>query len=144
MQARASVAAAAFGLVMLATLGWSVAATASPGNSAASITGSFGDSCRDFSAVSTKDVSHAVIGYVDGRVVKVEGVGAGTYWADGGPGEEIDFVLVKAGTTEDRFECESGPPAVCSDGIDNDGNGLTDYPADPGCAFPEDNDEGFD
>ncbi|MEI8130304.1 MAG: hypothetical protein WCG55_02245 [bacterium] len=29
----------------------------------------------------------------------------------------------------------------CSDGIDNDGNGLTDYPADPGCTSPYDNDE---
>jgi hypothetical protein len=29
----------------------------------------------------------------------------------------------------------------CSDGIDNDGNGLTDYPDDPGCSSPNDNDE---
>ena len=29
----------------------------------------------------------------------------------------------------------------CSDGIDNDGNGLTDYPADPGCTSPYDSDE---
>jgi hypothetical protein len=144
MQARARAVIAAFGLVMLATLGWSVAATAATGNSAASIAGSFGDSCRDFSAVSTKDVSHAVITYADGRVVKVEDIDTGTFGADGDPGEEIDFVLVKSGTTEDRFDCESGFPAACSDGIDNDGNGLIDYPADPGCGFPEDNDEGFD
>jgi hypothetical protein len=24
-------------------------------------------------------------------------------------------------------------PAICSDGVDNDGDGLTDFPADPGC-----------
>ncbi|MGZ5325749.1 MAG: lytic murein transglycosylase, partial [Solirubrobacterales bacterium] len=30
---------------------------------------------------------------------------------------------------------------ACSDGIDNDGDGLIDYPADPGCSEPLDNDE---
>ncbi|MBP6858083.1 MAG: DUF11 domain-containing protein [Candidatus Pacebacteria bacterium] len=29
----------------------------------------------------------------------------------------------------------------CNDGIDNDGDGLTDYPTDPGCSSPTDNDE---
>jgi len=29
----------------------------------------------------------------------------------------------------------------CSDGIDNDGDGLIDYPADPGCSSPDDDDE---
>ncbi|MGH2697875.1 MAG: hypothetical protein ACRDJL_01575 [Actinomycetota bacterium] len=38
---------------------------------------------------------------------------------------------------------QSGPKAMCSDGIDNDDNGLIDFPADPGCSSPEDNDEGF-
>ena len=27
-------------------------------------------------------------------------------------------------------------PAQCSDGVDNDGDGATDHPADPGCAGP--------
>lgn len=31
---------------------------------------------------------------------------------------------------------------VCNDGIDNDGDSLTDYPNDPGCASKTDNDEG--
>lgn len=31
--------------------------------------------------------------------------------------------------------------AQCSDGIDNDGDGKIDYPFDPGCASPSDNDE---
>ncbi len=30
---------------------------------------------------------------------------------------------------------------VCSDGFDNDNDGLTDFPGDPGCASPTDNDE---
>jgi large repetitive protein len=31
--------------------------------------------------------------------------------------------------------------ALCSDGIDNDGDGKTDYPNDPGCTSPNDDDE---
>ena len=33
-----------------------------------------------------------------------------------------------------------GAPA-CSDGVDNDGDGKTDYPSDPGCSSTSDNDE---
>jgi subtilisin family serine protease len=33
------------------------------------------------------------------------------------------------------------PTYACSDGIDNDGDGLTDYPNDPGCTSTTDNDE---
>ncbi|HEY3351654.1 MAG TPA: vWA domain-containing protein, partial [Polyangia bacterium] len=33
------------------------------------------------------------------------------------------------------------PTRACSDGVDNDGDGLTDYPADPGCDSPLDDDE---
>lgn len=33
-----------------------------------------------------------------------------------------------------------GPPA-CNDGVDNDGDGLVDYPADPGCDNKGDKDE---
>jgi hypothetical protein len=36
---------------------------------------------------------------------------------------------------------EAPPPPQCSDGIDNDGDGKIDYPADPGCKSPEDDDE---
>ncbi len=32
-------------------------------------------------------------------------------------------------------------PPICSDGIDNDGDGLVDYPADPGCSSAADSDE---
>jgi len=37
----------------------------------------------------------------------------------------------------------AGPPqpAQCSDGTDNDGDGLTDFPLDPGCSDASDNDE---
>ncbi len=33
------------------------------------------------------------------------------------------------------------PPPSCSDGKDNDGDGLVDFPADPGCAFANDDSE---
>ena len=33
------------------------------------------------------------------------------------------------------------PVSICSDGKDNDGDGKTDYPADPGCTSADDNDE---
>ncbi|MBU1854088.1 MAG: hypothetical protein KKF89_00055, partial [Nanoarchaeota archaeon] len=32
-------------------------------------------------------------------------------------------------------------PSHCSDGLDNDNDGLIDYPADPGCESPDDNNE---
>jgi hypothetical protein len=32
-------------------------------------------------------------------------------------------------------------PQACQDGRDNDKDGLTDYPADPGCKSPEDTTE---
>ena len=35
-------------------------------------------------------------------------------------------------------------PTQCSDGIDNDGDGKTDYPNDPGCTDVDDNTEGGD
>jgi len=35
----------------------------------------------------------------------------------------------------------SNPPPQCADGIDNNNNGLIDYPADPGCYAPVDNTE---
>ncbi len=39
------------------------------------------------------------------------------------------------------FEYGGTQTPQCSDGIDNDGDGLTDYPADPGCTSSSDNDE---
>src|SRR5262249_48480117 len=33
------------------------------------------------------------------------------------------------------------PPAQCADGIDNDGDGKTDFPDDPGCDSANDTDE---
>ena len=40
-----------------------------------------------------------------------------------------------------RLRLLPDPPGQCSDGIDNDGDGLTDFPDDPGCQDAQDNDE---
>jgi hypothetical protein len=78
---------------------------ANRGNSAATITATFADSCRDFAAHSSKDISHVVIHFADGRVVKDERITTPNYAIDGGAGEEIAFVFVKSGTTRERFDC---------------------------------------
>ena len=76
----------------------------------ATISGAFGDSCRDFSAHSSKDISNVVITYADGRVVKDETINKPDYSLDGGPGDEIVSAVVKSGTTTQSFSCERGRP----------------------------------
>jgi hypothetical protein len=94
---------------------------ASNGNSAATITGSFSDSCRRFVAHSSKrgtqagrDISYVELRYADGRVVRDEAVGDPDYAIDGGPGDEIGVAIVKSGTTIEQFDCEAnnGPPIL--------------------------------
>lgn len=102
-------------LALVALLAWSVAAEAAePGNSAAAITASFGDSCTDFEAHSSKDVSHVEIHYADGRAVKDESIDSPDYSIDGDAGDEIDSAVVKSGTTAERFDCaaSSSPPVA--------------------------------
>lgn len=45
-----------------------------------------------------------------------------------------------ANPSDDVFYAENSAPQ-CSDGIDNDSDGQTDYPADPGCTGPDDDSE---
>jgi hypothetical protein len=51
------------------------------------------------------------------------------------------YVTVTGGCTK----CDPGgvtpPPAVCANEKDDDGDGKTDYPADPGCSSSTDTDE---
>ncbi len=47
------------------------------------------------------------------------------------------FSLISSQT----FACAQLTPAQCSDSADNDRDGRTDFPADPGCASATDNDE---
>ncbi|HAI98444.1 TPA: hypothetical protein DCL30_02775, partial [Candidatus Peribacteria bacterium] len=54
------------------------------------------------------------------------------YWDDGGnPGTHNDGRLI----------INAQVPAQCGDGVDNDGDGATDYPADYSCSSATDNDE---
>ncbi|MEM9488923.1 MAG: PPC domain-containing protein, partial [Myxococcota bacterium] len=60
-------------------------------------------------------------------------------------GEPCDPADIASGL----FSCESGficsvdtcVPAACNNGSDDDGDGLTDFPNDPGCVDPSDDDE---
>jgi hypothetical protein len=102
-------------LALAAALIFSVSGMAAPGgNSAASIAGSFGDSCRDFAAHSSKDISHVVLRYADGRMVKDETIGSPDYSIDGASGDELEFAIVKSGTTTQTFNCTrpTSPPTA--------------------------------
>jgi hypothetical protein len=94
-------------VVSLAWLASAPAAMATPGGgkSAAAITASFADSCRDFATHSSKDISHVEFHYVDGRVVKDESINSPDHAIDGGAGDEIEFAIVKSGTTTQQFDC---------------------------------------
>ena len=94
-------------VAMFALLAASLAAPAAPGgrNSAATISAAFGDSCRDFVAHSSKDISHVELHYLDGRAVKHELSAGHDYSSDGGAGDELEFAIVKSGTTRQLFEC---------------------------------------
>ena len=62
-----------------------------------------------------------------------------------GAGESCDPDLVTAGLFECGFgyACDGATCvlAACNDGVTNDADDLIDYPNDPGCASPSDNDE---
>ncbi|MEZ4402634.1 MAG: hypothetical protein R3B06_21615 [Kofleriaceae bacterium] len=88
-----------------------------------------------------------------GIIVDGWGTGSGTYTlnvsATLNAGDSCEDPLVAAGVIScpTSFAC-SGPAgtrtcqmAACADGMDNDGDGRTDYPADPGCVNSSDNDE---
>ena len=103
-------------LAILASLVAAPAALAVPGggNSAATITASFGDSCRDLAAHSSKDISYVDVQYVDGRRVKNEHINSHDHAIDGGAGDEIEFAIVKSGTTTQQFDCapSNGAPTA--------------------------------
>lgn len=57
-------------------------------------------------------------------------------------GAEWNKILAAGASAQFGF-CANrpAPKTACGDGIDNDGDGRADYPADPGCAGPDDTDE---
>lgn len=102
----------AFRTTMLALSAALLCAAPAHASSTAEITGSFTDACRDFSAHSTKDVSHVELRYADGRTVKDETIATPDYSLDGGAGDEIDVAVVKSGMTRDTFTCDHGGAPV--------------------------------
>jgi len=52
----------------------------------------------------------------------------------------LALILAGCGPFDGMFHplLTNGQPAACGDGVDNDGDGRTDFPEDPGCASPED------
>jgi hypothetical protein len=96
-------------LTLVSMLALSVAGSAAQApsrrNSAATITGAFADSCRDFTARSSKDISYVELHYVAGSVIRDESINRGDHSIDGGAGEEIELAIVKSGTTVEEFGC---------------------------------------
>jgi PKD domain len=96
-------------LISVAIVALLVAAPAaqapSRGNSAATITGAFADSCRDFTAHSSKDISYIELHYATGLVVRNESINSHDRAIDGNAGDEIEVATVKSGTTIEEFGC---------------------------------------
>jgi hypothetical protein len=89
-------------------------------------------------------------GYQEFNVTSaVLGTGPVSFVVMHGPGcesaREVSFNSREAtsGQPELTVETSVAPPPQpqCSDGLDNDGDGLTDHPADPGCTDASDTDE---
>ena len=77
---------------LIAMLAWLAAAPAAQGpsegrKSAATITGAFADSCRDFSAHSSKDISYVELHYAAGFDVKNESIDSHDHAIDGNAGD---------------------------------------------------------
>ncbi len=76
------------------------------------------------------------------------GAAAGTNSSGGGGGGGSSFSSGTSTTYSSGIRSGNGQVVVtyfqpqCSDGVDNDGDGRTDYPADPGCANSQDDSEG--
>ncbi len=110
-----------------------------------------GDNARDNETVTIrygeKDDNGAVIG-----TTQADGDGDWKFRITGIDPVPCDVTAVDSRDDDDKEvrrapnDCSNDggappPAAQCSDGIDNDGDGLTDFPADPGCADANDNDE---
>jgi hypothetical protein len=114
-------------VAMLAGLALSSAVLAAPGgNSSATISAAFANSCRGFTAHSSKDISHVVLHYADGRDVKHENVGGPDYAIEGGTGDALEFAIVKSAITRQLFECtaQSSPPVARLEILTPAGDGL--------------------
>jgi hypothetical protein len=82
----------------------------------------------------------------DARLLVRDGYSLHIYSATLGPGALCDpastSVLCGSGVCDDAGGMHRCRHAACADGVDNDGDGKVDFPADPGCASPGADDEG--
>jgi hypothetical protein len=114
--------------------------------SGATITASFADSCRDVAVHASKDVSHVVIRYTDGREVKDETIDSPDYAIDGGPGDEIASLTVKASVNRETFQCTQAfsPPVAllesrrCAFGLCTDWTSLDSDGSHERCSHRDD------
>jgi len=107
-------------------------------------------SCQDTPSIAMTDVAAGtyylvVDGYSSSGYGSFDVTVAGTIAA----GESCESPLAQSGalTCAVGYACQGATgsrtcaPAACNDGVDNDTDGLKDYPNDPGCDSPSDNDE---
>jgi hypothetical protein len=109
----------------------------------------------------------AELSCIEDGPMELDNLAGGTYYflVDGWSSGSGTFTINVSGTIANGQSCESAlaqsgalmcgtgytcagtmgsrtcMPAACNDGIDNDGDGKVDFPAEPGCASLDDNDE---
>jgi hypothetical protein len=72
---------------------------------------------------------------IEGQTVSLCGIPDGTYWLESEV-DPLDHVLETDETnnvTRVQVAVAIPAPPACNDGVDNDGDGWTDHPTDPGC-----------
>lgn len=81
-----------------------------------------GSSSKDSGTLSSHPVMHVGVNDEGSLLLEVHG-------------RRLDGTMIdKDGLVRDRFQILKGPEVPhCSDGLDNDGDGLVDHPDDPGC-----------
>jgi len=101
----------------------------------ATMSADFDDRCTDLEVVSDKDISHVVIYYQDGEVVRDENPSTPYVISGNRPIEKVE---VKSGTKTQTFTC----PQCQNNRDDADPEDtIADFPNDPGCENEDDNDE---
>jgi hypothetical protein len=91
------------------------------------------DDCNNFQGIS--------VGWEDyyrsdlpGQSLRMCGIVGGTYWLESEVDPDGQLLESDDGNNVARVQVTIPPAPACNDGADNDGDGLTDFPADPGCA----------
>jgi len=88
--------------------------------------------CDDFQGIS--------VGWEDyyrydlpGQSLRMCGIAGGTYWLESEVDPDNRLLESDDGNNVARVQVVIPPPPACNDGLDNDGDGQSDFPAVPGC-----------